>query len=58
MTMNKPHNQRDIQAAKAAEALRYQQRTAGDVRLFNNWQYMRMWRARNAAGSETSKAAS
>lgn len=46
-----PHNHRDVQAAKAAEALRYQSRVADDARLFRNAEYMRMWRARNAAGS-------
>jgi len=40
---------RDTQAVKAAEAIRYQQRTADDARLFRNWEYMLYWRARNAA---------
>lgn len=47
--MHKQHNDKDIQAVKVAEALRYQSRVADDMRLFRNWQYMLYWRARNAS---------
>jgi hypothetical protein len=47
--MLKQHNDKDIQAVKVAEALRYQERVKPDSQWLRNWQYARYWRARNAA---------
>jgi len=46
--MTKTDNQRDVLAAKAAEALRYAERVKADAQWFRNWEYARYWRARNA----------
>ncbi|MBI3776420.1 MAG: hypothetical protein HY273_12900 [Gammaproteobacteria bacterium] len=49
MTIAKINNQRDVQAAKAAEALRYQERAKPDSQWFRNWQYALYWRSLNAS---------